>query len=404
LTVPDRTASRRRTSPAAAWLVVGAVAAASGVTQSFGRFTYSLLFTDLRDDFAISNTVAGALGSANLGAYLLGSLVVSVAVGRLGLANTLRGGIVGSCCSLVVLAWSPSLGVTFAAMTVAGFCGAFVWITAPGLATAALGAQRRGLAIGVSGAGIGIGIVVASIMATVVASTRWRLIYAMEAALAVLVVGAVLVIVRPSRRTPTRDRADTGAGEAQPPAGLSTVREIPGWVGLMVAYALFAFGMALVMTFTVAVLVEQAGWTRPGAALAFTTIGLGTVAGGPVFGPLSDRFGRSPMLVVAFVVQALTGLLLPLGLRPWTVGIAFAFGMAFTGVPTVIAARVSDQVSDERFGAAFGAATLAFGVGLLAGPQFGGFLADATGSFQPGFVVVAGCAIMGAAIGLTQPR
>ncbi|MCP3990992.1 MAG: YbfB/YjiJ family MFS transporter [Actinomycetia bacterium] len=377
------------------WRLVAILAAAAGVSQAFGRFTYSLLFTDLRDEFRISNTVAGAIGSANLGAYVMGTLIVSLIVGRLGLGPTLRVGIVGSASSLVVLAWSPSLAVTFLAMTTAGFFGAFVWITAPGLATTALGAERRGLAVGVTGAGVGAGIVAASAFASTLEPGQWRQIYVMEAGVGITVTALVVVALRNHGGA----GSSTGAGQA----GLASITEVPGWIGLVVAYGVFALALSLIMTFTVGVLEQDAGWAKPEAALAFTAIGVGTVAGGPVFGPMSDRLGRARVLVIAFLVMAVAGILVPLGLRPWTVVITFVFGMAFTGVPTTVAARISDVVSAEHFGAAFGAATLTFGMGLFIGPQLGGYLADLTDSFKPSFVVVVGCAIVGVIIGLRQP-
>ena len=404
----------------APWRQVALLAAAAGVSQAFGRFTYSLLFTDLRDGFAISNTVAGAVGSANLGAYLVGTLTVSLLVGRLGLVPTLRIGIVGSTSSLAVLAWSPSLGVTLAAMTtagffgwavihtkepkkpavvMAGFFGSFVWITAPGLATSALGADRRGLAIGITGAGIGVGIVASSALASSLEASQWRQVYAMEAVVGVIVAILVMFLVGNDRAT-----AAPGLGRDARHAGLASVTEVPGWVGLVVAYGMFALAMSLIMTFTVAVLEQDALWAKSEASFAFTTIGIGTIVGGPVFGPMSDRLGRGRVLVAAFLIVAITGVLVPLGLQPWTVLVTFCFGMAFTGVPTMVAARISDVVDAERFGAAFGAATLSFGLGLVAGPQLGGYLADATGSFRPSFWVVVGCAIVGSLISWHQPH
>ena len=67
-----------------------ALAVATAVSQSFGRFTYSVLYTEIRDDFQLSNTAAGGIGSLNLVGYLLGSLVVAFGVGRLGLARTAK--------------------------------------------------------------------------------------------------------------------------------------------------------------------------------------------------------------------------------------------------------------------------------------------------------------------------
>ncbi len=381
-------------------LVVLVTAAAACVSQAFGRFTYSLLFTDVRDDLGLSNTVAGALGSANLGAYLVGSLVVGLLVGRLGLARTLAVGICGSTLSLAVLSWGPSLPVVFPAVTAAGFFGAFVWITGPGLATAAVGPARRGMAVGVIGIGIGVGIVAASLLASATGVDGWRHVYRVEALAGVGVAVAVVI----GLRTELRQRVivpSGGAGGRR--SGMGAITGMPGWAGLLTAYALFAWALTSFVTFTVAVLDEDAGWTRGQAATAFTALGVGTVAGGPVFGPLSDRFGRGRALAVAFAVIVVAAVMLPLGLRPWSLVAAFAFGMAFTGVPTTVTARVSDAIPPERFGAAYSAATLAFGAGLLIGPQLGGVLADRTGSFRPVFGVVVACGVAGGALAVRQP-
>ena len=383
-----------------ALLVVLVTAAAACVSQAFGRFTYSLLFTDVRDGLGLSNTVAGAIGSANLGAYLMGSLVVGLIVGRLGLARTLAVGICGSTLSLVVLSWGPSLPVVFPAATAAGFFGAFVWITGPGLATAAVGPARRGMAVGAIGAGIGIGIVLASLLASATGVEGWRHVYRVEAVVGAAVAAGVLVGLRPELR---RRPAPAASGPGGRPVGLRAITEMPGWGGLLMAYALFAWALTSFVTFTVAVLDEDAGWTRGQAATAFTALGVGTVAGGPVFGPMSDRVGRSRALAVAFAVIVTTAVVLPVGLRPWSLVAAFAFGMAFTGVPTTVTARVSDAIPPDRFGAAYSAATLAFGAGLLIGPQLGGVLADRTGSFRPVFGVVAACGVAGGLLALRQP-
>ncbi|MEZ5410686.1 MAG: MFS transporter [Acidimicrobiales bacterium] len=379
-------------------MVVVVTSAAACVSQAFGRFTYSLLFTDVRDDLGLSNTVAGAIGSSNLGAYLLGSLVVGLIVGRLGLARTLAVGICGSTLSLAVLSWGPSLPVVFPAATTAGFFGAFVWITGPGLATAAVGPARRGMAVGMIGAGIGLGIVGASLLASATGVDGWRHVYRVETVVGAAVTVGTFVGLGPELR---QRAAPLGVGRRR--AGLGAITEMPGWAGLLTAYGLFAWALTSFVTFTVAVLDEDAGWTRGQAATAFTALGVGTVAGGPVFGPMSDRFGRGRALAVAFAVIVTTAVVLPTGLRPWSLVAAFAFGMAFTGVPTTVTARVSDTIPPDQFGAAYSAATLAFGAGLLIGPQLGGVLADVTGSFRPVFGVVVACGAVGGFLALRQP-
>ncbi len=406
LSALPRTTGNSRRAARRAWLIVGLGAAAAMVSQAFGRFTYSLLFTNVRDDLGLSNTLAGAVGSANLAAYLTGSLVVGLLVGRLGLARTLTVGICGSASGLAVLAWSPSLGVVLAAAVATGFFGAFVWITAPGLATAELGPGRRGVAVGAIGAGIGLGIVTASLLASGTDVADWRHVYLVEAGVALVVAASVIVWFGPARRAaPAAAAAPTPEGPSAGGLlrGFGAITDVPGWAGLLTAYALFALAMSTFITFTVAVLVEDAGWDRSRAALAFTSLGVGTVAGGPIFGPLSDRFGRGRVLAAEFLVVMAAGVVVPLGWWPLSSVAALIFGTAFTGVPTTVTARVSDFVTAERFGAAYSTATLAFGAGLLAGPQLGGALADWTGSFRPAFGVVVACAGAGAVLAWRQP-
>lgn len=302
----------------------------------------------------------------------------------------MRVGIIGVTGALIVMVLSSALLPFALASTTAGFFGSFVWITAPGVAIAEFGPERRGLVVGVLGGGIGVGLISASLLARF--GEDWRVVYQIEAVVAVAVAAAVVLGLRnPPTPRPGGQR------------GLEAIREVPGWRGLLVAYGLFGLVVSLVMTFTVAVLETDADWSRTEAATAFAVLGLGTVLGGPVLGPLSDRFGRAFTLMASFVLIVATGILLPLGWKPWAYGIALAFGMAFTGVPTTITARVGDYLHGERFGAAFGIATMAFGFGLVVGPQLGGALADATGSFRPGFLLVAVAGLIGAGVAWRQP-
>lgn len=363
----------RDPKPAAVWLVLALAAGSAGVSQAFGRFTFSLLFTDVRDDLALSNSRAGTLGSANLLAYLTGTLVVSLLVGRIGLSRTTRIGVLGVTVGLGLLSWAPNFAVVLVALVCTGFFAAGVWVTVPAIAASRVGPTRRGTAIGVVGGGIGVGIMIGSLLHAGLASDGWRTVYRVEALLAVAIAAFGLRYLR-----------DGGAG-TQRGNGFAAVRAVPGWVRLLLSYGLYGLGMSLMVTFLVAVLKEDAGYSTGSASLAFSCFGAGTILGGPLFGPLADRVGRVRALHVAYGVMATTALVIGSGARPWATIAAFCFGTAFTGVPTTVAARLSDVIAAEGFGAAYGVATLAFGAGLMIGPQLGGLLGDAMGSFRPVF-------------------
>ena len=363
--------------------VMAAIAAAVAVSQAFGRFSYSVLLTDIRADLGLSNSMAGALGSANLAAYLVGSLVVSLIIGRVGLSSVAKLGLVAVTGGLALLAWSPNVAVLTTALLVTGFMAAGVWVTAPALAVAELGSERKGAAIGVTSVGVGAGMMLSSWLDTFM---DWRAVYLTEFLIAVAAVTVLMLFVRGT----SRPRAQQ--------IGLGAIRSIPGWRPLLIAYGLFGCGMSTVVTFLIALLEDDASYGPRRATTAFILLALGSILGAPLFGMITDRYGRTIGLTSSFIVMTLATGVIATGHRPGASIGAFVFGWAFAGVPISVAARITDHTAGDDFGAAYGVATLVFGVGLTIGPQASGWLADLTGSFRPAFVIVAGIAAAGAVI------
>jgi MFS family permease len=383
------------------------LAAAAAVSQSFGRFTYSLLFADLRDGFSLSNTVAGALGSLNLLLYVVGSLVVALTVGRTGLSGAVRIGLAGNVAGLALLAWNPNVGVAAFALALTGFCAAGVWVGTPGLAAELLGPERRGAAAGWMTGGVGSGMVAAAAIDALLSRAdssqpgeavlaaadlgHPRNVYRIEFIIGAAVLIALAVAVRRWSRTPGR----TGFGGAH-----AALAKVPQAGRLITAYTLHAFVVTTVVTFIVDHLEGYADlFDAQDAAIAFSSIGIGSIAGGPIFGRSADRLGRRRTVTIGFCVSMISIVfmtaypLLAVGGQALAWTASFIFGTAFTGIIASIAARVSDNLAGDEFGAAYGVATILFGLGLAAGPQLGGATADWFDSFGPAFgLAVAACA------------
>jgi predicted MFS family arabinose efflux permease len=60
---------------------------------------------------------------------------------------------------------------------------------------------------------------------------------------------------------------------------------------------------------------------------------------------------------------------------------AFLFGGTFLGMVTIVAASVGDRIGAKR-ASVYGLVTLIHGIGQFLGTISGGYLKDATGSFQ----------------------
>lgn len=355
-------------------VALSALVIATAVSQSFGRFTYSVLYIEIRDDFGLSNTVSGGIGSINLVGYLIGSLAVALTIGRLGLIKTVKCGVAGVVIGLILLSWAPNSLTAVLALFLTGFAAAGVWITTPALATNILGPDRRGLAIGWVTTGVGLGFFAACIFDAVI--TDWRAVYGLEAIIGIAAFGLLALTI-------------TSSPDAPISSGLSpnNLRQVPSWLSLCMIYGLFAIGVSLAMTFSAALLEEDAGFKERSASLMFALIGLGLALGGPTMGWLSDRIGRNSAQLVSFAFLTISCALIATG-HPVAAPIStLLFGVAFTGVVVNVTAQVSGHLSAEAFGAAYAVLTIVFGAGLAIGPQLGGIIADSSGSFRPSLVL-----------------
>jgi len=373
------------------------VALASAVAQSFGRFSYALLLPAIDRDLLDSYALAGLVGTANVGAYLLGTVAVSVVSSRARPAALIQVGLAASALGLGLLTRANSAAVLAAGLTLTGIGGAFIWVPAPGLAGSVVRPSRRGMAIGVAGSGIGGGIVFASVLAAVLRASggdaSWRTVYTVEAAIALVALVLCVLLLRPA---PHRDD--------DAPVRRGALRRVPGWIGLTGGYAAYGLAVSIYSTYLVTALEDDAGLSPGHASAIYTLVGAALVAGGVVLGRLSDRRGRGWTLVFGYLTMAGAIVVSPVGVEPLASLTALVFGIAMSGLPAVVAAHMSDVLTPREFAGAFGRATLAFGVAQLCGPPIGGVLAEWTGTFRLPFALAAAAALAGAALSLDVLR
>ncbi len=368
------------TTRARGWGVVVLVALGAAVAQAFGRFTYSVLLPAVRDDLGVSNTVAGLLGTANVGAYLAGTLLIIRATATVRLMTIMR---VGFALSLTGLALA-------AALVVMGLGGACIWIPSPAIAAAAVSPARRGTAVGMIGAGIGTGIVFAGRLSEALRARwgveAWQDVYRIETAIGLVVALTIVVLLRP----------DAEPVPARTGSGLAVLRTMRGWVPLTLAYAAFGFSYLLAITYLTARLEDDAGYSDGRAAGVFAAVGLATSVGGLALGAIADRVGPRPSLVGGFALFAAGTVGILTGQTAAVLAGGIAIGMMFGGLPSVIATYIVQASDHVTYGPRYAVATLAFGIAQVTSPQVGGLLADLTGSFTTVFLLSGGVALLGA--------
>lgn len=94
----------------------------------------------------------------------------------------------------------------------------------------------------------------------------------------------------------------------------------------------------------------------------------------PVWGGLSDRFGRRPILLISILGGALSYLLFAFSNSFWILFAARGFAGLFGGNISTAHAYIADVTSPEERSKGMGLIGAAFGLGFIVGPIMGGLL------------------------------
>ena len=133
----------------------------------------------------------------------------------------------------------------------------------------------------------------------------------------------------------------------------------------------------------------QLGADKFDVALIIVTYAVGAGLCGPLWGRLSDRIGRKPVIMICLAGAAISYVMLGLASALWMVYVARGFAGLMAGNVGVASAMMADITRPENRARGMGLIGSAFGLGLVLGPLLGGLLSGD----QPGFAVP--CAVAG---------
>lgn len=120
------------------------------------------------------------------------------------------------------------------------------------------------------------------------------------------------------------------------------------------------------------------------------------LAAAPIWGRVSDRIGRRPLLILGLFTSAFSYLLFGLAENYWWLLLSRTVAGAAGGTITIAQAYVADTTTHEDRARGMGHLGAASGLGVMLGPAIGAFFSS-WGLGAPGFVAAGLCTINGIA-------
>ena len=162
----------------------------------------------------------------------------------------------------------------------------------------------------------------------------------------------------------------------------------------VILLALIGFGVVIpILPF----LSPRLGADKFDIALIVVTFAACAGVAAPIWGRLSDRIGRKPVIMICLAGGALSYLCLAYATSLWMIFAARGFAGLMAGNAGVASAMMADITPPEERARGMGIIGAAFGLGLVLGPFLGGLLSGDSGNFT--LPCLAACCLSLLAIG-----
>lgn len=390
------------------WVIVGTGMLAIMAGLGLGRFSLGMLLPSMGQTLSLSYSEMGFVSTGNFIGYLLSVFGSGYLAARFGSSRVIVSGLALVGISMLLISRAGGFPTLLVLYFLTGIGSGAANIPTMALVSAWFSRTVRGRAAGfiVIGSGFAIiltGIVIPRINAYVGAE-GWRVNWALLGALVMLVavVARWLLRDKPEALGLSPVGSDRVAKRVMASDDASVRERRNKVIHLGALYFLFGLTYVIYVTFIVTSMVRDRGFAEGAAGTFWMWIGVLSLLSGPVFGTISDRFGRRTGFMLVFACHGISYLLAALPGTPGSnlllyLSVGF-FGIAAWSIPSIMAAAVGDYVGATRAPQVFGLVTFIFAIGQITGPAIAGMLADKTGTFSASFLMAAGFAALAVAL------
>ncbi len=377
------------------WIIVLAGIAGLFASLGLGRFSLGMMLPSMGEALALSYSQMGLISTVNFCGYLMAVLLCGILTARFGARVVIFLALALVSFSMVLIGFSSHYLLILLLYFLTGVGSALSNVPIMALIAVWFDGRSRGRAAGLCVMGNGLGILVTGKGVPVLnkMAAGWRVSWIVLGCFAGCIAFLCFFLFRNRPEEGEEKVMETATKSATAGGEKTSVQQISGkniFFHCGAIYFLFGCTYVIYVTFFVTALVQERGLSEQVAGSLWSWVGLISLVSGPLFGYLSDLYGRKVILAAVFLIQTTAYLLAAVHLPMFSVYISLGcFGLVVWSIPSIMAALVGDHAGPERTAAMFGFVTFLFGIGQIIGPACAGFLAERSGTFSSSFLLAA---------------
>ncbi len=406
----ENTAQKRAFAAHYGWYVVAAGTLCVFACLGLGRFALGMLLPSMGEGLHLNYAQMGFIGTANFVGYLVAVLLCARLSKRFGARKLIGGALFMVGLSMCLIGIAANFYFITLLYILTGMGSALANVSIMALVSVWFAGNSRGRAAGFIVIGSGFAIIISGKLVPYLNSLSnngWRLSWCVLGGL-VLAVAAICTAILRDR---PQDLGLQPVGWSAASAGNygdALGKPLAVRLGLLyhcaAIYFLFVFTYVIYATFIVTTLVQERGMSEAIAGNFWSWVGFLSLFSGPVFGTISDKFGRKQALAAVFTIQALSYLFIALTDGDIFLYLSIAcYGIVAWSIPSIMAALVGDYVGPQRAVHVFAFVTFVFGIGQVLGPFIAGILAEMSGTFTSSYLMAFCLAVTAVVLSLFLP-
>ncbi len=343
------------------------------IAMGLSRFAYTPIFPVMQLELGFTDQFAGWLASINYAGYLLGSVLAAYWAWGKDRSLALKGFLLINILSIILMGISENHFIWYFLRFIAGLTAGFAFVLISGIIMDFLTEKSLTHLTGLFYAGVGSGIFLGGISVPWLAERLgWRGAWYGVGSMALFLGILVFLWLEGDHQAQPGQKKQTPVEEGH---------QIPlSW--LTIAYTAEGIGYIISGTFLVAIVSNIPGFDSYSAAMSWAFVGLAAAPSAMLWVKLANRWGKIPMLRLAYIIQ-IFGISLPL-IFPNNIGAflgAMLFGGTFMGITTltIAAAKIMYPENSTKI---IGQLTFFYAAGQILGPVVAGYLTKSTGNYN----------------------